>query len=66
LRVESHENFLVIEITLTIMQADVCGTSSKSLFSTEPTESIHAVIEVYVDHRFAKLDRTSDESAAVE
>jgi hypothetical protein len=65
LRVGSHENLLVIEIILTIMQADICGTSSKSLFPTEPTESVHAVIEVYVDHRFTELDRTLDESAAV-
>jgi hypothetical protein len=50
---------------LTIVQADIGSSSSKSFFSTEPTESIHAVIEVYVDDRFTELDRTLDESAAV-
>ena len=37
----------------------------QALLSSEPTESVHAIIEVYVDHRFADLDRTLDKSAAV-
>jgi hypothetical protein len=44
---------------LTVVQADICSSSSK------PTESIHAVVEVGVDDRFTELDRTLDESAAV-
>jgi hypothetical protein len=42
-----------------ITQADICSSS------TEPTESIHAVVGVGVDNRFTELDRTVDESAAV-
>jgi len=50
---------------LTVVQADIGSSSSKCFLSSEPTESAQAVIEVYVDDRFAELDRTSDESAAV-
>jgi len=50
---------------LTIVQADIGSSSSKSFFPSEPTESVHPVIEVYVDHRFVELSRTLDESAAI-
>jgi len=50
---------------LTIVQADIGSSSSKSFFSSEPTKSVQAVIEVYVDDRFVELDRTLDESAAI-
>ena len=55
----------MIEMTLTIVQADISSSSSKSFFSSEPTEGVHTVIEIYVDDRFTQLDRTLDESAAV-
>jgi len=41
---------------LTIVQAHIGSSSSKSFLSSEPTESVHAVIEVYVDDRFAELN----------
>ena len=50
---------------LTVVQANIGSSSSERFFPSEPTESVHAVIEAYVDHRFAELDRTLDESAAV-
>jgi len=50
---------------LTVVQADIDSSSSKCFLSSEPTESVQAVIEVYVDDRFAEFDRTLDESAAV-
>jgi len=50
---------------LTVVQANIGSSTGESFFPTEPTESVHAVIEAYVDHRFADLDRTLDESAAV-
>ena len=50
---------------LTIVQPDVGSSSSKSLFPTEETESVQAVVEVYVDDLFAELGRASDESTAV-
>jgi hypothetical protein len=50
---------------LTIVQADICSSPNKSTFSSEPTESIHAVVEVGVDDRFTEFDRTLDKSAAV-
>ena len=50
---------------LTIVQADVGGSSSEGFFSGEPTESVHAVVEVYIDDWFAELNRTSNESAAI-
>ena len=50
---------------LTVVQADIGSSSSKCFLSTEPTENVQAVIEVYVDHRFAELDRSLDESGAV-
>jgi len=56
---------LIIKTILTIVQADIGSSSGKSFFSSEPAESVHAVVEVYVDDRFAEFDRTLDESAAV-
>ena len=56
---------LIIEMIHTVVQADIGSSSSKRFFSSEPTESVQAIVEVYVDHRFADLDRTLDESAAV-
>ena len=50
---------------LTIVQPDIGSTSSESLFSSEPTEGIQAVIEVYVNDRFSELDRALNESAAI-
>jgi hypothetical protein len=55
----------MIDITLTIIQAIIGSSPSKSLFPSQPTESIHAVIEVYVDDRFTELDRTLYDSAAI-
>ena len=55
--VRSNEDVL-IEMTPTIVQADVGGTPSQSLFPTEKTESIHAVIEIHIYDRFTELDRT--------
>ena len=52
-------------MTLTIVEADIGSSSGKSFLSTEPTEGVHTVIEVYIDDRFAEFDRTSDESTAV-
>ena len=51
---------------LTVVQADIGGSSSKRFFPGEPTESVHTVIEADVDDRFSELDRTLDKSAAVE
>ena len=51
---------------LTIVQTHICSSSSKSFFSSEPTESIQAIIKVYVDDWFVELNRTLDESATVE
>jgi len=51
---------------LTVVQAEVGGSPSKRFFSGEPTESVHTVIEAYVNHRFAELDRTLDKSAGVD
>ena len=62
----SHESSLIVETMLTIMEADIGSSSSKSFFSSEPTESVHTVVEVYVDDWFSELDRTLDESAPVE
>jgi len=56
---------LIIKTILTIVEADIGSSSGKNFLSSEPTESVHAVIEVYVDDRFSELDRTLDESAAV-
>jgi len=56
---------MIIEMIHTVVQADIGSSSSKRFFSSEPTESVHAIIEVYVDHRFTDLDRTLDKSAAV-
>ena len=56
---------MIIEMIPTIVQADIGSSSSKRFFASESTESVHAVIEVYIDHRFADLDRTLDESTAV-
>ena len=50
---------------LTIVEADIGSSSGKSFLSSEPTEGIHAVVEVYVDDWFTELDRTLDKSAAV-
>ena len=50
---------------LTVVQADIGSPPSKSIFPSEPTESVHAVIEADVDHWFSELDRTLDKSAAV-
>ena len=41
---------------LTVIQADIGSSPGESFFPTEPTKSIHAVVEAYVDHRFAELD----------
>jgi hypothetical protein len=54
-----------VEILLTVVQADICGSSSKGFFSAGPTESIRAVVEVGVDNQFTELDRALDKSAAV-
>jgi len=64
-RVRSHECLLSIGVILTVVQADIGSSSGKRFFSSEPTESVYAVIEAYVDHRFTELDRTLDESAAI-
>ena len=56
---------MIIEMIPTIVQADIGSSSGKRFFASEPTESVHAIIEVYIDHRFADLDRTLDKSAAV-
>ena len=64
-RVRSHECLLSFEVILTVVQADISSSSGKRFFSGQPTESVYAVIEAYVDHRFTELDRTLDESAAV-
>ena len=56
---------LIIEIILTIVQTDVGSPSTKSLFSGKPSEGVHAVVEVYVDDRFAELDRTLDDSGTI-
>ena len=50
---------------LTVVQADIGSSPSKRFFSGEPTESVHAVIEVYVNDRFTELDRALDKSTAV-
>ena len=50
---------------LTIVEADIGSSFGKNFFSSEPTESVHAVVEVYVDDRFTEFDRTLDESAAI-
>ena len=55
----------IIEMILTVVQANIGSSSSKCFLSTEPTKSVQAVIEVYVDHRFAEFDRSLDESGAV-
>ena len=52
-------------MVLTVVQADIGSSSSKRFFPTKPTESVHAVIEVYEDDRFVELNRTLDENAAV-
>jgi len=49
----------------TVVQVDIESSSSKRFFASEPTESVHAIIEAYVDHRLAEFDRTLDKSAAV-
>ena len=59
-RVRSHRSLLVIEMILTIVQADIGSSSGKSFSSSEPTESVRAVVEVHVDDWFAKFDRTLD------
>ena len=45
---------------LTIVEADIDNSSGKSFLSSEPTEGVYAVVEVYVDGRLAELDRTLD------
>jgi len=45
-----------IEMILTVVQADIGGSSGESFFSGEPAESIHAVVEVYIDDWFAELN----------
>jgi len=40
---------------LTVVQADIGGSSGESFFSGEPAESIHAVVEVYIDDWLAEL-----------
>ena len=65
MRVRGGESLRIIEIILTIVQTDVGSPSSKSLFSGKPTESVHAVVEVYVDNRFTELDRTLNDSATI-
>ena len=62
--VRSHESSS-IEVTRTIVYANIRGPSSQSLFPTEETKTIQTVVEVYVDDRFAKLDRTLYDRAAV-
>ena len=52
-------------MTLTIVEAVVGGSSSKSFFPTEPTESVHAVVKIRVDNRFPKLDGASDNGTTV-
>ena len=56
---------LIVKIVLTVMQADVGSPPSKSFFSAKPTKGVQPVVEVYVDDRFAELDRTLDQSTAV-
>ena len=50
---------------LTIVQPDVGSSCGESLFPTEETESVEAVVEVYVDDLFVELGRASDEGTAV-
>jgi len=50
---------------LTVVQTDIGSSSSERFFSSEPSESVHAVVEADVDDRFAELDRTLDKSAAI-
>jgi len=47
---------LIIEMILTVVQADICSSSSKRFFPTEPTKNVPAVVEANVDDRFAELD----------
>ena len=56
---------LLIEVIPTIVQAVVSCPPSYTLFSSEPTESIHTVVEVHVDDRFTKLDRSFYDRTAV-
>ena len=53
------------QIILTVIQADIGSSSSKRFFPGEPAESVHAVIEAYVDDRFSELDRALNEGAAI-
>jgi len=50
---------------LTVVQTDIGSSSGKRFFSSEPTESVHAVVEADVDDWFAELDRTLNKSAAI-
>ena len=52
-------------MTPTIVYANIRSSSSQSLFPTEETKTIQTVVEVYVDDRFAKLDRTLYDGAAI-
>jgi len=45
-----------MEEKLTIVQAGIGNSPSKSFFSSEPTESVLAVVEVYVDDRLVERD----------
>ena len=62
--IRSHETFPT-RVILTIVKANICSTPSQNLFPTKETESIQPVIEVDVDNRFAKLDRTLCNGATV-
>jgi len=64
-KARSHRNLLIIETILTIIQADIGSSSGKNFFSSEPTKSIHAVVEAYVDDWFSEFDQTLDNSAAI-
>ena len=54
-----------IEMTPTIVQADVGNTRGKGFFPSEPTEGVHTVVEVHVDDRFTELYRALYNCAAV-
>jgi len=43
-------------MVLTIIQSDIGSSSSENFLSGQPTESVHTVVEVYVDDRFTELD----------
>lgn len=47
---------LLVEMALTIIEANVGGFPGESFLSTEPTECIHAVVEVYVDNWLTEFD----------